>query len=84
MQGTAASVVLMALFVGVLLVVAFDLFCLLHLVAADRSHFLVKLAWAAAIVAVSPPGGIAYLLWQRQLRRSPTGPFPHSGPGQVR
>ncbi len=76
MEGLAASVVLMALLLGVLLVVAFDLFCLMHLVAADRARFLPKLAWAAAIVCISPFGGAAYLLCQRQPGRSPDPPVP--------
>jgi hypothetical protein len=52
MEGLAASVVLM----GILLVVAFDLFCLVHLAAADRLRFLPKLAWAVDIMCVSPSG----------------------------
>ena len=65
-QGLAASVVLIAILLGVLLLVAFDLFCLVHLAAADRVRFLPKLVWAAAIVCISPFGGAAYLLCQRQ------------------
>ena len=66
MEGLAASVVLIAILLGVLLLVAFDLFCLVHLVAADRVRFLPKLAWAVAIVCISPFGGLVYLLSQRQ------------------
>jgi hypothetical protein len=62
MEGLAASIVLMALLLAGVLVVAFDLFCLVHLVAADRAPFLPKLVWAVAIVCVSPLGGAAYLL----------------------
>ncbi len=74
MQGLAASVVLMAVLAGVVLAVAFDLYCLVHLAAADRVRVLPRLAWAVAIVCVSPFGGVAYLLWQRQSRRSPGRP----------
>ena len=69
-----ASVVLIAFLLGVLLLVAFDLFCLVHLAAADRMRFLPKLAWAAVIVCVSPIGGAVYLLCQRQPDRSPDPP----------
>jgi uncharacterized RDD family membrane protein YckC len=61
MEGLAAAVVLIAVLLGVLLVVAFDLFCLVHLVARDdRVRFLPKLAWAVAIVCISPFGGLVY------------------------
>lgn len=76
MQGLAASVVLIAILLGVLLLVAFDLFCLVHLAAADRARFLPKWAWAVAIVCVSPIGGAVYLLCQRQPKRSPDPPVP--------
>ena len=66
MEGLAASVVLIAILLGVLLLVAFDVFCLVHLAAADRVRFLPGLLWAVAIVCVSPFGGLVYLLWQRQ------------------
>ena len=66
MEELAASVVLIAILLGVLLLVAFDLFCLVHLAAADRVRFLPKLAWAVAIVCISPFGGLVYLLSQRQ------------------
>ena len=62
MEGVAASVVLIAGLLGVLLLVAFDVFCLVHLAAADRVRFLPKLAWAVAIVCISPFGGLVYLL----------------------
>jgi hypothetical protein len=42
MEGLAASVLLIAILLGVLLVVAFDVFCLLHLGKADTAHFLPK------------------------------------------
>ena len=71
MQGLAASVVLMAILLGVLLLVAFDVFCLVHLAAAVRVRFLPKLAWAVVIVCISPAGGLVYLLSQRCPKRSP-------------
>jgi hypothetical protein len=66
MEGLAAAVVLIAVLLGVLLVVAFDLFCLVHLAASERPRRLAKLAWAAVIVCVSPLGGAAYLLFHRR------------------
>lgn len=66
MGGLAASVVAIAILLGVLLLVAFGLFCLAHLAAADRVRFLPKFAWAIVIVA-SPFGGLIYLLSQRRL-----------------
>jgi Phospholipase_D-nuclease N-terminal len=62
MDGLAASVVLIAILLGVLLLIAFDLICLVHLAAAGRVRFLPKLAWAVAIVCISPFGGLVYLL----------------------
>ncbi len=72
MEGLAASVVLIAVLLGVLLLIAFDVFCLVHVMAADRVRFLPKWAWAVVIVCISPFGGVVYLLCQRQPRRSPT------------
>jgi len=71
MEGLAASVVLIAILFGVLLVVAFDLFCLAYLGTTHRVRFLSKLAWAVVIVCVSPFGGLVFLLSQRQPKRSP-------------
>jgi membrane protein implicated in regulation of membrane protease activity len=71
MEGLAAPVVLIAILVGVLLLVALDLFCLVDLAAADRARFLPKLAWAVAIVCISPFGGLVYLLSRRYPKRSP-------------
>jgi Phospholipase_D-nuclease N-terminal len=65
----AALPVMLAVLVGILLVVAFDLFCLVHLVAADRVRFLPKLVWAVAIVCISPLGGLVYLLSAARLRQ---------------
>jgi hypothetical protein len=63
MQGLAAGAVLIAALLGVLLVVAFDVFCLAHLVARnDHVRFISKLAWVVAIVCISPFGGLVYLL----------------------
>jgi len=75
MQGLAASVVLIAILLGVLLVVVFDVFCLLHLGKADTAHFLPKFVWAVLIVCVSPIGGLIYLLAQRVPKRSPKPPM---------
>jgi hypothetical protein len=63
-EGLAASVVLTAILLGVLLAVVFDIFCLLRLVTADTGHFLPKFAWAVLIVCASPIGGLVYLLAQ--------------------
>jgi len=56
MEGLAASVVLLAILLGVLLVVVFDVFCLLHLGKADTAYFLPKFVWAVLIVCISPIG----------------------------
>jgi membrane protein implicated in regulation of membrane protease activity len=74
MEGLAASVLLLAILLGVLLVVAFDVFCLLHLGKADTAHFLAKFVWAVLIVCISPLGGLVYLLAQRLPKRSPEPP----------
>ena len=71
MEGLAASVVLIAILLGVLLVVVFDIFCLLHLGKADTAHFLPKFAWAVLIVCTSPIRGLVYLFTQRLPKRSP-------------
>jgi hypothetical protein len=71
MEGLAASVALIAILLGVLLVVVFDVFCLLRLATADTAHFLPKFVWAVLIVCTSPIGGLVYLLAQRQSKRSP-------------
>jgi predicted lysophospholipase L1 biosynthesis ABC-type transport system permease subunit len=81
MEGLAAAVVLIAVLLGVLLVVAFDLFCLVHLMARDnRVRFLPKLAWAVAIVCISPFGGLVYLLSAARL----TPYAPRLGDGSLR
>jgi hypothetical protein len=70
-EGLAASVVLIASLLGVLLVVVFDIFCLLRLGKADTAHFLPKFVWAVLIVCTSPIGGLVYLLALRLPQRSP-------------
>jgi len=65
MEGLAASVVLIAVLLGVLLIAAFDLLCLVYLAAAGRVRFLPKMAWAVVIVCISPFGGVVFLLSQR-------------------
>ena len=75
MEGLEASVVLIAILLGVLLLVVFDVFCLLHLGKSDTAHFLPKFVWAILIVCVSPIGGLIYLLAQRLPKRSPESPM---------
>jgi hypothetical protein len=62
MEGLAAAVVLLAILAGILLVVAFDVFCLVDLAAADRARFMPKVLWAVFIVFLSPIGGLVYLV----------------------
>ena len=71
MEGLSASVVLIAILLGVLLVVVFDVFCLLHLGTADSAPFVPRFAWAVLIVVASPIGGLGYLLAQRLRTRWP-------------
>ena len=71
MEGLSASVVLIAILLGVLLVVVFDVFCLLRLGTANTAHFVPRFVWAFLIVGISPIGGLVYLLAQRLRRRSP-------------
>ena len=80
MKGLAAAVVLVAVLLGVLLAVAFDLFCLVRLVARDDRGLLPKLAWAVAIVCISPFGGLVYLLSASRLTRY----TPRPGDGRLR
>jgi hypothetical protein len=71
-EGLLASVVLVALLLGVLLVVVFDVFCLLRLGGtADDAHFVPRSVWAVLIVAAGPVGGLVYLFAQRLRKRSP-------------
>src|ERR1700678_372068 len=71
MEGLLASVALIAILLGVLLVVVFDIFCLLRLGTADTVHFVPRFVWAVLIVSTSPIGGVVYLLTQRLRKRSP-------------
>jgi hypothetical protein len=71
MEGLSAAVVLMAILLGVLLVVVFDVFCLLHLGTVGTARFLPRFFWAVLIVCASPIGGVAYLLAQSLPKRSP-------------
>ncbi len=71
MEGLSASVVLIAILLGVLLVVVFDVFCLLRLGTANTAHFVPRFVWAVLIVGTSPMGGLVYLLAQRLRKRSP-------------
>jgi len=71
MEGISASVVLIAILLGVLLVVVFDVFCLLRLGTANNAHFVPRFVWAVLIVGASPVGGLVYLLAQRPRKRSP-------------
>jgi hypothetical protein len=70
-KGFRASVVLIAILLGVLLVVVFDVFCLLRLGTSDTAHFVPRFIWAVLIVGTSPIGGLVYLLAQRLRKRSP-------------
>jgi hypothetical protein len=70
-EGLSASVVLIAILLGVLLVVVFDAFCLLRLGTSDTAHFVPRFVWAVLIVGASPIGGLVYLLAQRLRKRSP-------------
>jgi len=80
MEGLSASVVLIAILLGVLLVVVFDVFCLLRLGTADTAHFVPRFVWAVLIVGISPIGGLLYLLAQRLRRRSPEPMTMRPGP----
>jgi hypothetical protein len=71
MEGLSASVVLIAILLGVLLAIVFDVFCLLRLGTANTAHFVPRFAWAVLIVGASPIGGLVYLLAQRLRMRSP-------------
>jgi hypothetical protein len=68
MEGLLASIVLIAVMLGVLLVVVFDVFCLLRLGTADTAHLVPRFVWAVLIVGTSPIGGLVYLLAQRLPR----------------
>jgi hypothetical protein len=80
MEGLAAAVVLIAILLGVLLLVAFDVFCLARLAARDDRGLVRKLVWAVAIVCISPFGGLVYLLSTTKL----TPYAPRIGDGSLR
>src|ERR1700761_3639730 len=71
MGGLVAAVAVIAIFLGLLLTVVFDAFCLLRLWAAGNAPFAPKAAWAVLIVCTSPLGGLLYLLARRGPQRSP-------------
>jgi hypothetical protein len=71
MEGLSAAFVLIAIFLGFLLVVAFDIFCLMRLGTTDSVPVLPRFVWAVFILGVSPIGGLVYLLAQRRRKRSP-------------
>jgi hypothetical protein len=70
-EGLSASVLLIVILLGVLLVVAFDVFCLLRLGTSGTAHVVPRFVWAVLIVGASPIGGLVYLLAQRLRKRSP-------------
>jgi hypothetical protein len=70
-EGLSASVVLISILLGVLVLVVFDAFCLLRLGTDDTVHVVPRLVWAALIVCASPVGGLVYLLAQRLRKRAP-------------
>jgi hypothetical protein len=80
MQGLLASVVLIAILLGVLLVVVFDVFCLLRLGTAGTAHFMPKFVWVVLIVCISPIGGLVYLAAQRLTKRSQEPPTTRTRP----
>jgi hypothetical protein len=82
MEGLAAAVVLIAVLLGIVLVVGFDLYCLIRLAARDEHGPLHKLAWAVFIVCLSPFGGLVYLLAAARL--TPYAPRVGDGPRRHR
>jgi hypothetical protein len=80
MEGLSASLVLTAVLLGVVLVAAFDVFCLLRLGTAGAAPFLPRFAWAVLIVGTSPIGGVAYLLTRRLRKRRPEAATMGPGP----
>ena len=71
MAGLSASVVLIAILLGILLVIVFDVFCLLRLGTSGTAHLVPRFVWAVLIVVFSPIGGLVYLLAQGLRKRSP-------------
>jgi len=70
MGGLAASVVAIAILLGLVLLVGFIVVCLVRLAAADRVLCLPKWVWAAFIVCLNPVGGAVYLLSEHLVERS--------------
>jgi len=54
MAGLSASVVLIAILLGILLVIVFDVFCLLRLGTSGTAHLVPRFVWAVLIVVFSP------------------------------
>lgn len=79
MEGLGASVVLIAILLGIALVVVFDIVCLVRLATADDAKSLPKFVWAVLIVFGSPVGGLLYLLAQRLPKRSRSRGLAHIG-----
>lgn len=61
MESVLAAVVAVLILLAMVLVVGFDVFCLVRLSNSERARFLPKWIWAIAIVCLSPLGGAAYL-----------------------
>lgn len=64
MEAFAAAVVAIAIILGALLLVAFLVYCLVHIFTTERVPLLPRWLWAVAVVFVSPLGGLVYLLSQ--------------------
>lgn len=61
MESVLAAIVAVLILLAMVLVVGFDVFCLVRLSTSERARFLPKWIWAIAIVCLSPLGGVAYL-----------------------
>lgn len=61
MLATANSAVVAALAPLLLVVVGFDVFCLVDIARAERAAYLPRWAWAVLCVVISPLAGIVYL-----------------------
>jgi membrane protein implicated in regulation of membrane protease activity len=69
-ESVLAAVVAVAIILAILLVIGFDVFCLVLLSTSGRAPFLPKWIWALAIVCLSPVGGLAYVTCRRARRRA--------------